>query len=146
MCPRIAQIVALAAAGFTPAACDTVAIGPPLADVNACRPSPAFFIDQVWPNFLAKDYGGKRCSDARCHDVGSGRLLVLAPPTSQPAIPLPPDWAAVYKSASEQTECTHVRSSALLARPAGLQTHGGGKLIDVDGPEAVILQMWVAAK
>ena len=47
-----------------------------------CRPSPQFFIDQIWPNFLAKDYGGKRCYDARCHDAQGGRLLSLTVPTT----------------------------------------------------------------
>src|SRR5207253_5779326 len=47
-------------------ACDTVDLGPALADVNACRPSQSFFTEQIWPNFLAKDYGGKHCYDARC--------------------------------------------------------------------------------
>ena len=47
-------------------ACETVDLGPPPADVNACRPSQAFFIEQIWPNFLAKEYdGGKHCSADR---------------------------------------------------------------------------------
>ena len=49
------------------------------------RPSQTFFVEQVWPNFLSKDYGGKHCSDASCHDAGSGRQLVLTPPTSATA-------------------------------------------------------------
>ena len=40
------------------AGCNTVDVGPPLADVNACRPSPTFFVEQVWPNFLAQDHNG----------------------------------------------------------------------------------------
>jgi hypothetical protein len=122
-----------------------VDLGTPPADLNACRPSQRFFVEQVWPNFLAKDYGGRRCSDARCHDAGSGRQLVLTPPTSAPAVPLPPDWEAVYRSVSEQTQCTNVRSSPILTRPDGRQTHGGGMLIQPDGPEATVVQMWVTA-
>ena len=53
--PSFALIVAVLAAG----GCGTVDVGPPLADVNACRPSETFFAEQVWPNFLDKDYGGK---------------------------------------------------------------------------------------
>lgn len=123
--------------------CDTVDVGATPADVNACRPSKTFFLDQVWPNFLAKDYGGKHCSDGKCHDASSGRQLVLPVPTSAPAVPFPPDWELVYKSATEQMRCTNVRSSPLLAKPALLQTHGGDKLIEPDGPEATLLEMWV---
>jgi len=128
------------------AACGTVDVGPPLADVNACRPSQAFFVEQIWPNFLNKDYNGKRCSDRSCHDAGSGRQLVLTPPTSAAAVPLPPDWAAVYKSVTEQLLCTNVDSSPLLTRPDGRQTHGGSKLIDPNGAEATLIKMWVVAR
>jgi len=127
-------------------ACNTVDVGPPLADVNACRPSPAFFVEQVWPNFLAKDYNGKRCSDRSCHDAGSGRQLVLTPPTSAGAVPLPPDWAVIYRSTTEQLLCTNVESSPLLARPDGRQTHGGMKLIEPNGPEATLVKMWISAR
>ncbi|HEY0714692.1 MAG TPA: hypothetical protein VGF45_18570, partial [Polyangia bacterium] len=53
------------------AACDTVDVGDPPADVNACRPDQRFFYERVWPGFLGKDNGGRRCSDARCHDASS---------------------------------------------------------------------------
>jgi len=126
-------------------ACGTVALGDPPADVNACRPSQAFFVSDVWPSVLAKDYGGKTCGDPRCHDRASGRQLLVVTPTSAPGVPLPADWQADYLSASSQMECTDAKSSPLYTRAAGLQTHGGGKLIEPDGPEALILQMWVAA-
>jgi hypothetical protein len=128
------------------AGCNTVDVGPPLADVNACRPSPSFFVEQIWPNFLSKDYGGKKCSDASCHDAGSGRQLVLTAPTSMGTVPLPSDWAIIYKSATEQLLCTNVDASPLLSRPDGQQTHGGGKLIDPGGAEATLVKMWVSAK
>jgi hypothetical protein len=127
--------------------CDTVDLGPPPADVNLCHPSQLFFVQQIWPNFLAKDYGGKRCGDARCHDASSGRQLVLPPPTS-PApsgLPLPDDWAALYKSTIEQMQCTDVKSSPLLTHPDGEVTHGGGALIAPDGPEVTLVTMWVSS-
>ncbi len=132
--------------GLGLAACGTVELGPTPADVNACRPSPAFFTAQVWPNFLAKDYGGKRCNNAACHDSASGMQLVLTPPRSAAMVPLPPDWAAVYRSVTEQMLCTNVSTSPLLTRVDGRQTHGGGKLIEPDGPEATIVKMWVSAQ
>jgi hypothetical protein len=128
------------------ASCDTVDLGPTPPEVNACRPSPAFFVSQVWPNFLNKDYGGKRCSDSGCHNSSSGRQLVLTPPTSPGTVPLPADWAMIYRSVSEQMSCTNVSSSPLLVRTDGRQTHGGNKLIEPDGPEATLVKMWVTAQ
>jgi hypothetical protein len=136
----------LALLGILALGCDTVDVGDPIADVNACRPSQAFFVSDIWPNFLAKDYGGKRCSNSGCHDSGSARLLVLAPPTSTPATPLPPDWAMLYRSVTEQLLCTNVAASPLLTRPDGRQTHGGGKLIEPEGPEATLVKMWVTTR
>jgi hypothetical protein len=128
----------------TLAGCGTVDVGPPLADVNACRPSQAFFAAEIWPNFLGREYSGKRCSDSGCHDTGAGRELVLTAPTTTLAAPLPPEWMAVYRSATRQMLCTNVSSSPLLARPDGRQTHAV-KLIDPDGPEAALIKMWVSA-
>ncbi len=127
-------------------ACDTVDLGDPPADVNSCRPDRQFFYTDVWPKFLAKDYGDKRCNDSRCHDAGSSRQLVLTPPTSAPGLPLPADWDAVYKSVTAQMSCTNVASSALLVHPDGRRVHGGGKLIELDGPEEQLIKEWVNRK
>ena len=136
--------VLVASLPLVAAACDTVSVGPPLADVNACHPSPGFFVEQIWPNFLAKEYAdGKRCTNRACHDAGSGRQLVLTMPTSAGTVPLPPDWAMLYKSVTEQLLCTNIESSPLLTRPDGRQTHGGGKMIEQNGPEATLVKMWV---
>lgn len=136
-----AFLIALAAAG-----CGTVDLGPSPADVAACRPSQDYFVTQVWPNFLAKSYGGKHCYDSNCHDTASGQEMVLTPPTSAGTVPLAPDWAAVYKAVTQQLLCTNVSSSRLLTRPDGRQPHGGGKLIEPDGPEATLIKMWVTAQ
>ena len=125
--------------------CDTVDLGDPPADVNACRPSQQFFYERIWPEFLGKDHNGKRCSDTRCHDASSPRVLLLPVPTSQPGLPLPSDWAAVYKAATEQMLCTNVSASPLIARPSN-PDHGGTMLIDPNGPEAALVRMWVEAK
>ena len=126
------------------AACDTVDLGDPPADVNACRPSQRFFIERVWPEFLSQDYGGKRCSDARCHDVASPRELRLPVPTSAPGLPLPPDWLAIYRSATEQMSCANPSTSPLVNRPS-VSDHGGGQLITAGGAETTLIQMWVSA-
>lgn len=125
--------------------CDTVALGSPPAGVNACRPSQQFFVERIWPEFLARTYGQRRCSDAGCHDGASPRQLSLPPPSSAPTLPLPADWAAVYTSTAEQVLCTNALASPLLVRPSS-PDHGGTKLIEPQGSEAMLVQMWVAAQ
>jgi hypothetical protein len=138
----LAVAVAVAVA-VTVAGCASVDLGTPPADVNACRPGQQFFIDQIWPNFLAKDYSGKHCYDSGCHGDATTTMLRIPPPTSVAAIPLPLDWSADYISASEAMDCSTVKSSALLMNPSGEVVHGGGMLIQPDGPEAMLIEMWV---
>jgi hypothetical protein len=126
-------------------ACETVDLGSPPADINACRPDPQFFYDRVWPEYLGREVSGKRCNDSGCHDSGSPRQLRIPAPTSTPSLPLPADWAAAYKSVTEQMSCTNVSSSPLVDRPSRLD-HGGGKLIEPDGPEVELIRMWVEAR
>jgi hypothetical protein len=130
------------------AGCSTVNLGDPPADVNACRPSQDFFANGgLWDMFLDKDYSGRKCSDAACHGSGAGRPLSLRDPEpgSPVALPLPPNWMANYISATEQMQCSNVHSSPLLTNPSGIVTHGGGKLIEPNGPEATLIEMWVTA-
>jgi hypothetical protein len=128
-------------------ACETVDLGAPPRDINACRPSQQYFVDEIWPNVLSADYGGKHCYDSKCHDPASGRPLTLvANPMPMPAvIPLTMDWAANYRSATENMNCSNVEASDLIALPANLRTHGGGMLFSATGPEALKIQMWVTA-
>jgi hypothetical protein len=136
--------MALALAG--PAiGCDTVDLGSPPADLNACRPDQKFFYERVWPEFLGREVSGKRCNDSGCHDSASPRQLRIPDPTSAPMLPLPPDWAAAYKAVTEQMSCTNVAGSPLLDRPSRAD-HGGGKLIEPEGAEAMLLRMWVDAR
>lgn len=129
--------------------CETVELGTPPADVNACRPSEAYFVTEIWPNVLAKSYGGRKCADAKCHDPGSGRPLTLIA-NPQPAIdpaaiptPLPEDWAKNYRSASEQMNCSNVSASALIELPTNTRVHGGGQLFKPDSMEVTSLTRWV---
>jgi hypothetical protein len=144
-CRWVLAAVLVGAASLAFGACDTVDLGAPPADVNACRPSPQFFYERIWPEFLGKDYSGRHCSDTRCHDASSPRVLLLPAPTSAPGLPLPNDWAAVYLAATRQMSCTNVSSSPLIARPSS-PTHGGTMLIEVNGAEAALVRMWVEAK
>ena len=133
---------ALAAAAV---ACETVDLGPPPADVNACRPSQQFFADEIWPNVLSKDYNGLHCTDSTCHGGGSNNSLrLLIPINPTPAIPLTMEWYDNYISTTQQMKCTNVAASLLLEKPTTIQPHLGGKLIEPDGAEATLIKMWIS--
>jgi hypothetical protein len=128
-------------------ACSTVDLGSPPADVNACRPSEKFFAERIWPEFLAKDYGAHRCTNAGCHGQGSPREMVLAAPADGvPSLPLSPEWAAVYVAAANQMLCTDAAGSRLIGRPSSPDHGPGVRLIEADGMEAGLVKMWVAAR
>ena len=124
--------------------CDTVDLGNPPSDINACRPSQAFFAAEIEPNFLAKDYGGKHCYDSACHGALAPNALDLMDPMTAGTIPLTDVWAANYMSATEEMSCSNVSASKLIEYPAGVRVHGGGKLIEPDGPEAMLIIMWIS--
>jgi hypothetical protein len=130
--------------------CETVDLGDPPADINACRPSQKFFVEEIWPNFLAKDGypGGVHCYDPACHGALAPNaldlIMVMYDPNNPPPIPLTGDWANNYMTVTEEMSCSNVASSKLLELPAGLKVHGGGKLIEPDGPEATLIKMWIS--
>ena len=133
---------ALAAAAV---ACETVDLGTPPADVNACRPSQTFFIDEIWPNFLSKDYGGVHCYDATCHGGASSNSLRLIVPLTAGDAPADRRSGTTTTSRStQQMKCTNVAASLLLEKPTTIQPHLGNKLIEPDGPEATLIKMWIS--
>ncbi len=142
----------LGAFGGLPA-CHTVDLGAPPADVNACRPSQQFFVDEIWPNVIAQDYGGKHCYDATCHDPGSGRRPSFLP-NPQPALtpgqmlmgPLPDDWQMNYLRAADEMNCSDVGSSPLLEYAEGGMGHPGGVLFKSTDPQDMKLRMWVKSQ
>ena len=150
---RAGAALVVAAAGLLGgalASCDTVDLGAPPSDINVCQPSMRFFVDEIWPNVLSKDYGGKHCYDAKCHDPGSGRPLSLignpmpklAPGDPIPD-PVPDDWAKNYRSTTEQMNCANVTASDLILLPTNQRTHGGGQLFAPTDPEVTLITNWV---
>jgi hypothetical protein len=140
------SLAALAACALL-ASCDTVDLGAPPDDINTCRPSQQFFIDQIWPNVLSQDYGGKHCYDSGCHATSTGHAPAFTPPpaTEPAAIPLPPTWAANYLSATEQMNCADVSASNLILLPENLTPHGGGQLFKPASMQETLIRMWVSA-
>jgi hypothetical protein len=137
--------------GMLTAACQTVDLGAPPADINACRPSQSYFVTEIWTNVLNQSYGGKKCSDATCHDPSTGRpLSLIANPQPvmdpmMPMIPLTGDWAMNYRSATEQMSCSDASASSLVIYPTATRPHGGNKLFDINSAEAQKIEMWVTA-
>jgi hypothetical protein len=124
-------------------ACQTVDLGTPPPDVNACRPGQQWFIDQIWPMVLAADYGGKHCYDSQCHGGGAVNLMRLTVPAGPGMIPLPMDWNDDYVAASNEMNCSNVDASTLLLKPTGTITHGGNMLFPASDPKADLIRMWV---
>ena len=115
------------------------------AGMAACRPSQQFFVDEIWPNVLAKDYGGTHCYDSSCHGVLAPNALDLLVQDPMPAgtVPLTGVWATNYMAAIEEMNCSNPSASRLLELPSGTKVHGGGKFFEPDGPEADLIKMWV---
>ena len=143
---------ALLVAAVAAAGCSTIDNGDPPADVNACRPSQQYFVDQICPNYLAMDFGGKTCMDGSCHGAQSTigvRLKITLTSCTQDAPPTVPfvagsPWFASYISTTAVMNCTDVTGASLYTKPSGQAgTHGGGKLFEPGGPEFTLLQQWV---
>ena len=154
----------MAAPALAALACETVDLGNPPSDINACRPSQSYFVygtsadgggnNGIWRDLLDKDYGGKKCHDSACHGAGSTNSLRLEAPTCVPQMPMDPLcpvpipltglWADNYRSAAEEMNCSNVAASKLLVYPTDIMDHGGGKIIEPDGPEATLIKMWIS--
>jgi hypothetical protein len=151
--PRAGRGLALAAvafAAFSDLGCETVDLGAPPADVNACEPGQQWFVSEIWPQFLGADYNGKHCYDSNCHGLGSSTQMTLIDITAElaalptpPPDPLPMDVLADYTQAAQQMNCSDPGDSTLLILPEGRQVHGGNTLIMADGPEAMLVVQWV---
>ena len=143
-----ALAVVVAGALGTLAACETVDLGAPPSDINVCRPSQQYFVEVIWPVVLSADYGGRHCYDSMCHGGASNNSLKLVVPTTNDssAIPLTGVWAANYRAATQQMNCSDVGSSALIELPENLKTHGGQQVFKPGSPEETAIRMWVSAQ
>jgi hypothetical protein len=141
-------------------ACETVDLGAPPADVNACRPSQVYFVNHIWPDVLNKPYGTKRCSDAGCHGAGNQTAFALiadpqplvttftmasTTPMADPIVtlPLPDDWSNNYRAASQEMNCDDPTASQLVLTPTS-PTHGGNMLFSTTSPEVLEIEKWVS--
>src|SRR4029079_9885120 len=122
--------------------CETVDLGEPPADGNDCRPSEQYFIDEVCQIYLSRDDypTAVHCYDASCHGALAPNAMDLVVPTVPGAVPLIGDWAANYMAVTEEMSCVKAATRKRIELPAGLKVHGGGKLIEPDGPEATLVK------
>jgi len=143
-------------AGGLLGACETVDLGSPPADVNACRPSQIYFVNHIWFGVLDTPYGTKRCSDAQCHGVGTQTAFTLIanpqPPMTAPTmanpdppvtLPLSDDWSNNYRAASQEMNCDDPTASQLVLTPTS-PTHGGGMLFSTTSMEVLEIEKWVS--
>jgi hypothetical protein len=145
-------------------ACETVDLGAPPADVNACRPSQSYFVNHIWPDVLNATYGGKHCADSQCHGVGTQTPFALiadpqpaaatftmaatpsmAMPMPDPIVtlPLPDDWSKNYRAASQEMNCDDPTASQLVTTPTS-PTHGGNMLFSATSTEVTEIEKWVS--
>jgi hypothetical protein len=143
----LASVLCCAVLTLAAGGCETVDLGSPPADINSCRPSQQWFVDEIWPNVLALDTypNGVHCYDSACHGITAPNALDIIFPNVGASIPLTGDWEANYVSATEEMNCSNVAASRLLEYPSGLRTHGGGKLFEPTGNQAMLIKMWISA-
>ena len=111
------------------------------------------------PGVHSRTAGDTYCALVRCSPVGAvaacaeavhtvasatTRVTRMERRTTELFPSLPPDWAAIYRSATEQLSCTNPSTSNLINRPSS-SGHGGGQLFMLGGEESALIQMWVSA-
>lgn len=128
-------LVALAAL----AGCPTVDLGDSPPDVGLCRPDRQYYIDVIWPRFLAPAQAARSCVGAiGCHESQSGRSA-LRLSTNVPA-----DHDRNYQVVTRFLNCSTPLASELLTKPlAGVEAHQGGDIFPNSTDAAVIdFQGW----
>jgi hypothetical protein len=115
--------------------CPTVDLGDDPPDIGRCNPAngQAYFETEIVPKYLKLSDASGCGRDGGCHNRAHGLALDLENPTS----------AANYRVAQQYLNCGQPRQSSLLTKPlAGEDGHGGGDLIQLDGPEMTTFLGW----
>ena len=116
-----------------------------LPDAAPCRPSPDYFVSDVYPRYLQD---GRCASDRGCHQTNG--TLRLAPPEAAPApsTPLdqwPTNWRNNYESTVPLVRCDNPLQSHLLTIPEGVgNLHPPGPVVTDRVAAADLIQSWVA--
>jgi hypothetical protein len=109
-------------------------------DIGLCRPDRQYYIDVIWPQFLAPAAANRSCvAAAGCHEAQSGGRSALRLSTATPI-----DHDRNYQVVTRFLNCSTPLSSELLTKPlAGIEAHQGGDIFPSTTDPAVIgFQGW----
>jgi hypothetical protein len=124
---------------LTLSGCPTVDLGDTPPDIGQCRPDRQYYIDEIWPKYLAPATAGRSCVAATgCHQTTTGRsALRLSTAT-------PVDHDANYQVVTRFLNCASPESSELLTKPlAGIEAHQGGDIFpNATDPAVITFQGW----
>jgi hypothetical protein len=118
------RVVASLVALLTLSGCPTVDLGDTPPDIGQCRPDRQYYIDVIWPNYLAPAAPARSCVAATgCHAEVSGRSALRL------SIAQPIDHDRNYQVVTRFLNCSTPLSSELLTKPlAGIEAHQGGDI------------------
>lgn len=130
----VAGVLLLALAG-----CPTVDLGDSPPDVGLCRPDRQYYIDVIWPRFLAPATPARSCVGATgCHEAQSGRSALRL------STNVPTEHDRNYQIVTRFLNCSTPLASELLTKPlAGVEAHQGGDIFPSSADAAVVdFQGW----
>lgn len=109
---------------LTLSGCPTVDLGDTPPDIGQCRPDRQYYIDVIWPNYLAPATPARSCVGmAGCHEQQSGRSALRL------SVAQPVDHDRNYQVVTRFLNCSTPLSSELLTKPlAGMEPHQGGDI------------------
>jgi hypothetical protein len=115
------------------AACPTVDLGDVPPDIGQCRPDRQYYIDVIWPQYLAPTQAPRSCVAASgCHEAQGGRSALRL------SIAAPIDHDRNYQVVTRFLNCSTPLASELLTKPlAGIEAHQGGDIFPSTADPAV---------
>jgi hypothetical protein len=116
------------------AGCPTVDLGDTPPDIGQCRPDRQYYIDVIWPRYLAPAAPARSCVAASgCHEAQTGRSALRLSTAA------PVDHDRNYQVVTRFLNCSTPTASELLTKPlAGIEAHQGGDLFPSAADPAVI--------
>lgn len=121
------------------AGCPTVDLGDTPPDIGQCRPDRQYYIDVIWPRYLAPATAARSCVAASgCHDAQTGRSALRLSSST------PVDHDRNYQVVTRFLNCSTPTASELLTKPlAGIEAHQGGDIFpNATDPAVVDFQGW----
>ncbi len=120
------------------AGCPTVDLGDQPADVGQCRPDKTYFVDVLWPKFIAPADVNRSCvGKSGCHAATTGRSALRL--TVNPV-----NYDTNYQVITRFLNCQSPSNSPLLTKPlAGMDAHLGGDIfLSTSDPAVADFEGW----